>query len=270
MTDEEFSQNFWENRDPRFEKSVVWNASVYEVSGKAGNRQYTSLGIAHELDDYGINPEANINSTNLNRYSGFFIKKASDLSLTQAEVQQYDIDFVLMRFAEVMLNYAEAANETGKPTEALEMLKQLRERAGIEPGSGNYGITATTTEEVREAILAERNIELCFEGHRFWDLRRLRMLDRLDGISKHGVEAIAINDDGSEMAISAAKAAAATYELLPSDFKYSLLPTPYTGTQVFSVPDTYYFFPISQTSIDANGNLEQNVDWGGSFNPTLE
>ncbi|UZR99072.1 RagB/SusD family nutrient uptake outer membrane protein [Chondrinema litorale] len=271
MTDEEFLQNFWENRDPRFNKSVVWNASVYEVSGKAGHRQYTSLGIAHELDDYGINPEANINSTNLNRYSGFFVKKASDLSLTQAEVQQYDVDYVVMRFAEVMLNYAEAANETGKSTEALEILKQLRERAGIEPGSGNnFGITATTTEEVREAIIAERNIEFCFEGHRFWDLRRLRMLDRLDGISKHGVEAIAINENGTEMAISTAKAQADANELLPSDFEYSLLITPYTGTQISSVPDTYYFFPISQSSIDANGNLEQNVDWGGSFNPTLE
>lgn len=37
-----------------------------------------------------------------------------------------------------------------------------------------------------------------------------------------------------------------------------------------SVPDTYYFFPIKQSSIEGNPNLEQNVDWGGSFNPALE
>src|SRR5690606_27051754 len=103
-TEEQFLQSYWENRDPRFNKSIVWNAKSYPVSGKVGNRQYTSLGIAHELDDFGVNPKAGVNSTNLDRYSGFFIEKNSLLKLTQAEVQQYDVDFVLMRFAEVMLN----------------------------------------------------------------------------------------------------------------------------------------------------------------------
>ena len=37
-----------------------------------------------------------------------------------------------------------------------------------------------------------------------------------------------------------------------------------------SVPDTYYFFPIKQSSIEQNSKLEQNKDWGGSFNPALE
>src|SRR5690606_37923438 len=135
-----------------------------------------------------------------------------------------------MRFAEVMLNYAEAANENGKTAEALDMLKKIRERAGIEPGAdGNDGISATPREQMREAILAERNIGVCFEGHRFWDLRRLRMLDRLDGTTKHGVEAIAINSDGSEMPIGTARAKADTYELVEDDFKYSLLQVPLSG-----------------------------------------
>ncbi len=106
------------------------------------------------------------NSTNLDRYSGFFILKNSLLRLTQAQVLQYDVDFVhASRFAEVMLNYAETANETGRPAEALDILKQIRQRAGIEPGAdGNYGINAADRDALREAILAERNIELCFEG----------------------------------------------------------------------------------------------------------
>lgn len=270
-SEDELLQSYWENRDPRFDKSIVWNGKIYEVSGKAGKRQYTSLGIAHELDDFGINPKAGVNSTNLNRYSGFFIEKNSLLRLTQAEVQQYDVDFVLMRFAEVMLNYAEAANETGKTAEALEMLKKIRERAGIEPGAdGNYGISATSREQMREAILAERNIEFCFEGHRFWDLRRLRMLDRLDGTTKHGVEAIAINPDGSEMPMGTARAKADAYELVEDDFKYSLLQVPLSGVKVNAVPDTYYFFPIQESVIDKNANIEQNSNWGGTFNPTLE
>jgi len=271
QSEESLLQNFWENRDPRFEKSIVWNGKIYELSGKAGRRQYTALGIAHELDDFGVNPRAGVNSTNLDRYSGFFIVKNSLLKLTQAEVQQYDVDFVLMRFAEVMLNYAETANETGRTGEALDILKKIRARAGIEAGAdGNYGITASNRQQMREAILAERNIEFSFEGHRFWDLRRLRMLDRLDGTTKHGVEAIAINPDGSEMPMGAARAKADDYELLEDDFKYSLLQVPRSGVKVNSVPESYYFFPIQESVIDKNPSIEQNSNWGGTFNPTLE
>lgn len=270
-SDADFLQDYWENRDPRFDKSIVWNASIYEVSNKKGNRQYTSLGIADVLDDFGVNPKAMTNSTNLDSYSGFFIRKASDLSLLQSEVEKYDIDYIVMRFAEVMLNYAEAANETGKPDVALSILNEIRKRAGIEAGTdGKYGITATTKSEIREAILAERNIEFCFEGNYFWDLRRLRMLDRLDGKTKHGVEAIAINKDGSEMAISEAKAKAGNNELTEKDFKYSILQIPITGVKVTSLPEKYYFFPIQQSVIDLNKNIEQNNNWGGTFNPTLE
>jgi hypothetical protein len=270
-TEAQLLQSYWLNRDPRFEKSIVWNGKTYEVSGKTGKKQYTSLGIAHELDDFGINPKAGVNSTNLDRYSGFFIEKNSILKLTQAEVQQYDVDYVLMRFAEVMLNYAEAANETGKLEEAKDILIEIRKRAGIEPGvSQNYGISAETRQSMREAILSERNIEFCFEGHRFWDLRRLRMLDRLNGTTKHGVEAIAINADGSEMTISEARAKADRFELVEKDFKYSLLQVPRSGVTVNSLLDTYYFFPIHQDVLDRNKNLQQNKDWGGTFNPTLE
>lgn len=270
-SEEALLQNFWENRDPRFDKSVVWNAKVYEVSGKSGKRQYTSLGIAHELDDYGINPKAGVNSTNLDRYTGFFILKNSLLKLAQAEVQQYDLDYVLMRFAEVMMNYAETANETGHLDEAMDILVQLRKRAGIEPGAdGKYGIKVSTREEMREAIIAERNVEFCFEGHRFWDLRRLRMLDRLDGKTKYGVEAIAVLPNGQEMSMSEARSKADKNELLEGDFKYSLLQVPRSGVKVTVVPEKYYFFPINQDVLDRNRNLEQNNNWGGTFNPALE
>lgn len=270
-TEAEFLQDFWSNRDPRFDKSIVWNGKIYEVSGKAGRRQYTALGIAHELDDFGLNPNAGTNSTNLDRYTGFFILKNSLLKLTQEEVQQYDVDYVVMRLAEVMLNYAETANETGKSAEAMDIIKQIRARAGIEAGAdGNYGIAATSREEIREAILSERNVEFCFEGHRFWDLRRLRMLEKLDGTTKHGVEAIAIRENGTEMPISEARAKAADYALEPDDFKYSVLQVPRSGVQVNVLPDSYYFFPIEESVVNRNTQLEQNKGWGGTFDPTLD
>lgn len=271
MTEDEFLNGYWKNRDPRFGKSIVWNGCIYEVSRKTVNRQYTALGIAHEMDDFGTNPAANINSTNLDQNSGFFIRKACDLTLLQEEVLSYDVDYQVMRFAEVMLNYAETANETGQQAIAIDMLRQIRSRAGIEPGAdGNYGIDTSSREAIREAILAERNIELCFEGHRFWDLRRLRMLDRLDGKTKHAIESIAINANGSDMSIAEARDKANKNELTEEDFRYIIHQIPFTGVKESSVPDTYYFFPIAQESIDRNSNLEQNKDWGGSFDPVLK
>ncbi|TDS07527.1 RagB/SusD family nutrient uptake outer membrane protein [Sphingobacterium paludis] len=270
-SDNEFLQRYWENRDPRFEKSIVWNAKVYEVSRKVGKRQYTSLGLADALDDFGVNPNASVSSTNLSRYSGFFILKNSRLSLLQTEVQtQYDIDFVLMRFAEVLLNYAETANETGDFSTALALLKQIRQRAGIEAGNdGAYGINASTKEQLRDALLAERNIEFCFEGHRFWDLRRLRRLDILDGTTKHGVEAIAINANGTDMSLAAAKELVDNDQLVESQFRYSTLQVPIVGEKINRVPETFYFFPIQQSVMDRSPTVAQNSNWGGSFDPTL-
>ncbi|KGE13380.1 RagB/SusD family nutrient uptake outer membrane protein [Sphingobacterium deserti] len=271
-TDDEFLQRYWENRDPRFEKSIVWNGKLYEVSRKVGKRQYTSLGLADALDDFGINPNAGVSSTNLSRYSGFFILKNSRLSLLQTEVQtQYDIDFVLMRFSEVLLNYAETANEMGDFATAMALLQQIRQRAGIEPGDdGMYGISASTREQLREELLAERNIEFCFEGHRFWDLRRLRKLDLLDGMIKHGVEAIAVNPNGTDMGLTMAKQLADNYQLVESQFRYSILQVPNVGEKVNRVPETFYFFPIQQSVMDRSPKVEQNSNWGGSFNPTLD
>lgn len=270
-TEEQFLQSYWKDRDPRFEKSIVWNGKIYEVSGKAGKRQYTAVGIAADLDNFGTNPAAQTPSENLNRYSGFFILKNSKLSLKQTEVEtQYDVDYIVMRFAEVMLNYAETANEMGDLATAMSLLREIRQRAGILPGNdGNYGIIATTKEQMRDAILAERNIELCFEGHRFWDLRRLRKLHLLDNTTKHGIEAIAINPDGSEMDLGIASELARTYQLKEENFKYRVLQVPNSGAKVNIVPDTYYFFPVSQSVIDKNPKIEQNKDWGGTFDPTI-
>ncbi|RYY30438.1 MAG: RagB/SusD family nutrient uptake outer membrane protein [Chitinophagaceae bacterium] len=272
-TEDDLLQSYWLDRDPRFEKSILWNAALYPVAGTpSGYRQYTSVGIADALDNYGVNPNTSTRSQNNNRYTGFFIRKHSNLSLTQAQVQQYDVDYVVMRFAEVMLNYAEAANETGRTAEAHEMLREIRRRAGINAGAdNNYGlIPVASREEMRNQIINERNVELSFEGFRFNDLRRWRMYDVLDGQQKHGVEAIAINPDGSEMPVTTARPLGVANELTEEDFKYSLLRTPLSGVTVNTLPETHYFAPIQQSIIAAANKIEQNRDWGGTFNPTLE
>ncbi|WP_233567371.1 RagB/SusD family nutrient uptake outer membrane protein [Parabacteroides sp. AM58-2XD] len=224
----EFLQKFWQNRDPRFEDCILYNADLYPVSGTAsGYRQYTSVGIAVREDSYGINPNVGSTATQNDAISGMYVRKGSDLSLSQDLVSTYDHDYPFMRLAEVMFIYAEAANETDHQDVAVDMLKQIRKRAGIEAGeNGLYGLKVANRKEIRQAILDERNVELCFEGHRFMDLRRTRNMMQLNGLQKYGVEAIAINEDGSEMDIAEATRKAKTYSLTPDNFKYILRMVP--------------------------------------------
>ena len=267
-------KSFWKNRDPRFNDVCLYNGREYPVAGKPANyRQYNALGVTSPDDQYGVNPNAHTNAVNNDIYSGLYIYKGADLTLTQDKVMTYDIDYILMRFAEVMFIYAEAANETGHSDVAVDMLKQIRKRAGIEPGSdGLYGLKVSTREEIRKAILDERNIELCFEGHRFWDLRRTRNMMHLDGWTKHGIEAIAINPDGTDMDLNTAKEKINNNELTTGDFRYVIHQVPYTeaAEREFVIEESFYFFPIQKSNIDQNPNLEQNNNWGGTFNPTME
>lgn len=75
-------------------------------------------------------------------------------------------DFIVIRFSDVILKYAEALNESGQTEEAVEQLNKIRNRAGLS------NISATTQSEVREAIKLERRLELINEGHRWFDLKR--------------------------------------------------------------------------------------------------
>lgn len=260
-------QRFWENRDPRFSQIMVWNGAKYELSGKKGRRQYTMTNIAASVDAFGyvIQGESHYRT-------GLYCRKGINEDLPQTLVTNNDYDWPEIRYAEVLFNYAEAANETGKQADAVEVLKQIRQRAGIEPGSDNmYGLkSGMNRDEVREAILNEKYIEMMFEGKRFLDLRRHRMLYKLDGMHKYGVMAMKVYGRTFDQVTTEDAEKAQRYEILPEDFEYDVVELiAGTGPTEMSMPDKYYFFPIKLSDIDSNPNLEQNKDWGGSFDPTL-
>lgn len=77
-----------------------------------------------------------------------------------------DVDFPILRYADILLMYAEALNETGKTAEALPVLNQVRKRAGL---ANKMGLSQA---EFRTAVEQERRVELAFEGHRWFDLVR--------------------------------------------------------------------------------------------------
>jgi len=73
-------------------------------------------------------------------------------------------DWQIFRYGEILLNYAEAAFELGKTGDALDAVNQVRDRAGI----------AKLASVDRDKIRHERRVELFYEGHRYWDVRRWR------------------------------------------------------------------------------------------------
>lgn len=259
-------QEFWKNRDPRFDAVIVYNGGIYELSGKARRRQYTTPNIANSLDAFGYN----IQGEHHNR-TGLYCKKGIMEELPVAQVTLNDVDWLEIRYPEIMFNLAETANENGSTAEGYETLVAIRKRAGIEPGANNlYGLKAgMSREEMRLALLDEKRIEFCFEGQRFWDLRRHRMLHTyLNGQHKYGI--LANVKAGIDM--TDAMNRAASYTLMPEEFDYQVIDLIFqnpTGEDAMYMPESYYFFPISKDEIEKNPNLDQNKDWGGSFDPVL-
>jgi starch-binding outer membrane protein, SusD/RagB family len=250
-------QTYWQDRDPRFASTIIYNACPCPLAGVAGRRVYTDGLVGNSSVD------GMISTTTAFCRTGFFCRKGLDLTLTKAQVGLNAIDWLEIRFAEVLMNYAEAANETDHPDAALAVLKQIRQRAGIEPGiDGMYGITATTKEEIRAAIVLENRIEFAFEGSkRFWDLRRLRMFSVINGMHKNGLQPV----------LKTGLDPLASSDYLPSDFTYTVREPFSLGSQKAMVaPESYYFFPILKDEIEKDPNLIQNTNWeSGTFDPTL-
>jgi hypothetical protein len=241
---------YWKNRDPRFTASIAYNGCLWELSGKKGRIQWTFAG-------------AELNPTN----TGFYCRKAINPVFSPYLSTRSSTDWVEMRFAEVLLNHAECSAETGKSSEAYDILKQIRKRAGIQPGAdGMYGLeSGMTGSKLIKTVLLERKIELAFEGKRYWDLRRRRLFaEELNGTKRHGIypqlrtmkkedflkiqSTVDINKDYS------------TY------FKDSYI----VIDKVFPInfKDNYHFYAIPTTHLETNSKLQQTQGWdNGDFNP---
>jgi hypothetical protein len=175
----------YRDRDDRFYATIAYNGAPPFISPMFGNENMWIYWYDSDGDpNTGINgneARSDNNSPfgswaeNLYCHGGFYPAKMLDRNITRTTVEDGQVDWIEIRFAEVLMNLAECANEKGNTTEALEILYQIRDRAGIEPGTGNYGITATDVAGIRKVIQDERFVEFAFEAQRFWDLRRWRI-----------------------------------------------------------------------------------------------
>ncbi|MCY1719389.1 RagB/SusD family nutrient uptake outer membrane protein [Prolixibacteraceae bacterium Z1-6] len=152
--------NVYENRDPRMYKTMFSFSVTFED------------GFVYNL---------NSPSTGYTYYKGIMSSDTQD----QSEFDKTDgSDWPLMRFAEVLLMYAEAANEVDGPTaQVYDAINRIRARADIQMPAVPQGLGK---DEMRNAIRHERRIELAFEGFRYDDVKRWKIAEDVLNISPDG------------------------------------------------------------------------------------
>ena len=176
-------QNPYKDRDPRFDLYIVHDGSDFGPNRSTEKKKNDKL-INTTIDD--SNNEDGLDATKggAPTRTGYFMRKLLNEDCinkieggTGMSAQlHYD---ARIRYTEIFLDYAEAANEAfgpkgtadGASYSAYDVIKAIRERAGI-TDTKYLDECAGSTDKMRELIRNERRIELCFEGHRFWDLRR--------------------------------------------------------------------------------------------------
>lgn len=164
--------NPYNKRDPRLAKYIIYNGSL---AGVSNTPIYT--GRNSGTDD-GINVKEQ-KSTRTGYYMNNPLRMDVNRAIGSVTNQQHYIPRI--RYTEMYLAYAEAANEAWGPTEdnghgysAYDVIKAIRKRAGVGGESDPYleNVCKGSKDKMRELIRNERRLELCFEGFRFWDLRR--------------------------------------------------------------------------------------------------
>ena len=280
---------YYLNRDPRFYATVAFNGCYYPLEGNTSRRQWSFQFTHKGKVIYGENTTVEKIST-----TGFYCRKMVDPALLRANMGKSTTDWIEMRYAEVLLNLAECAFEfQGNNSEiGYDCLKQIRARAGIEPGTdGYYGLKSNTEISPIELTLNERRVELAFEGKRFFDLRRRNMFTndlgtyilKLNGWKKSGsgftfgLKNIAAD---SSIFLSASRRDTIKMDNL---YKYFSMTGKSTGPLVRSInyiaitdsttlrstmTGNYNFFDIPQDILTRSPALNQTIGWpNGSFNP---
>src|SRR5690606_38377324 len=154
----------FENRDPRFNFTFIYNGTPwYNAPTQSLEPIYTYDGAPNEGFD------------KIEYHTGYFWRKLMSENISwKRGGSNTDCCLPILSYAETLLNCAEASNEIDRIDRAYDMLKLIRRRAGIIPGAdGLYGLKpGMTKDEMRKVIQNERFVELAYEEHRYWDVRR--------------------------------------------------------------------------------------------------
>jgi hypothetical protein len=211
--------NPYNNRDPRFNYSIIHNESLVWINSGPKQPVYTHIGVPQDAIYIGTS-------------TGFYINKMLQDDVVPNNFTETERCFPLIRYAEILLNYAEALNEADGPvTEVYTAIEAIRKRAGLDPYELPAGLNK---DQMREVIQAERRVELAFEEHRFWDVRRWKIAPQTDNRTMHGTE---ITKSGGTYSYQ-------TINIRPHVFR-----------------DAMYLWPLPQGELSKSPELLQNPGW---------
>jgi hypothetical protein len=216
--------NPYVNRDPRLAWTILFNGGTRLNTAKTVTAVNTYSGATQ--DGFPLTK------------TGYYLRKMlDDNTIASTTSSTTERCFPLIRYAEILLNYAEASNESGDINTAYTQLETIRQRAGINPGSdGLYGLTLGLSQAAMRAVIQnERRVELAIEEHRYWDVRRWKIAENVSNQTLHGMQ---ITQTGSTF----------TYQIVP------------IRTPVFVAPKWYYW-PIPQKEVNKSLDLVQNPGW---------
>lgn len=209
--------NMYVGREPRFYADINFTGAIRR--GLQFDFKYSGID-GHQKNKDGYTK------------TGYLIKKFVDQSFDLSNIGNPGVrkTWVYFRLGEQYLNYAEALNEyMPGHSDITKYINLIRKRAGLPGISG--GVSQA---EMREKIRHERRVELAFETHRYFDLRRWKIAEVIDGQPVYGMNT---EGDGDNY------------------FQRTKI-----ENRIFSSPK-HYLWPISQSEINQNHNIVQNPGW---------
>jgi starch-binding outer membrane protein, SusD/RagB family len=215
-------ENPFQDRDPRFDATILYDGSIYR--GEQLEMWIASDGESWGYDSYresGDNPRTN-----------YVLRKfMPDASIPVSWQQQYTNPWIIFRLGEIYLNYAEAMFELGDEATCREYISKVRERVGM-PAIPE----SVTGEELRSRLYNERRIELAFEEHRYWDIRRWKIAIDVENRPLMGLDIVKDVETGVKT---------------------------YTPVQLLEriFEERNYLLPIESNEIRRNPGMVQNPGW---------
>ena len=211
----------YEGRDPRFARAVLANGMAFKgstIETFVGGKDYSAT------------------RNELGTVTGYYLRRyiQESTSFTPENTVTNRHQWIVYRYAEALLTFAEAANEAlNSPTDASLGLSALAALNQVRANAGMPDVTATSVAAFRDAVRREWRVEFAFEDHRFWDVRRWNIAQSVMG-QLDGVEIV---KNGSTLEYSRKVVETRTWS------------------------EKMNLYPIPQAETFNNPNLTQNTGW---------
>lgn len=237
-------QKPFENRDPRLHMSIAVPGSVYM------GFQFETHPDSTRVWNYNVTPAARVNNTDATNafatFTSYLWRKWADIK-DMGYTQDNAGDIILMRYADLLLMYAEAKIEANDIDQSVyDALNKVRDRAGMPDVTPN-----STQAQLRSVVRRERKVELAMEGRRLFDIRRWRIAEQVMNGPRYGNSKTAFLSQAPVLDENSTP----DYSAIPNRNILRVI-----ETMVFN-PQKHYLWPIHPVELQTNKELVQNPNW---------